>query len=313
MAPIKCYFCVKPYPALNKIEDHLTHHTLEYPFPCKQKGCRASYRTKAGFRVHYSLKHPSIKLFRRNQNTKYLCYFCSNEFSSIHFLFLHLRVHTREFTFNCTFGKCKRAFSTNSSLKYHEPVCDYNPKCVYNYKKRNAKRMRQFACYFCSVGYYTKVMLYYHLKIHTMEVVKRCDGCKLNFTNLAKFKVHVQNCNKIITFPCKLCTTSKPSQGELNRHIRRVHTKDSVKTECYFCGNKLIMCDLTRHVRTHTKERPGKCQYCGVERKNSADLKKHVKKIHFPDLKSGKIFIYHQIITSENNKQEMSLKNKQKY
>jgi len=136
-------------------------------------------------------------------------------------------------------------------------------------------------CYFCGAEYYQKVMLYYHLKMHTMEVVKRCDGCKIDFTNLAKFKVHVKNCEKIVTYNCNLCKSSKPSQGELNRHIRRVHTKDSVKTEYYFCGKKLVTSDLTRHVRTHTKQRPWKCQYCGAERISSPYLKSHVQRIHF--------------------------------
>jgi len=164
---------------------------------------------------------------------------------------------------------------------------------------------------FLCVAYHHKVLLYQHLKTHLMEVVKRCAGCKLDFTNPGQFKMHVQNCEKITTYTCKFCAASRKSQGELDIHIRRVHTKDYVKSECYFCRKKFETSYLTRHVRKHTKEKPWKCRYCGAESQNSAALKLHIQRIHFPVLKSGKIYSYHRIIVCENNQHKLNLKEKQ--
>jgi len=160
MAPVECYLCAKQFKMHSEFEHHLTQHTLECPFLCSQQGCSASYRTKQGRNFNYIARHPSIKLDRRGKSIKHLCYICSNEFKSLCLLYLHLRVHTHEFRFNCIFQKCKQAFSTKEASKSHGIICDYNPKCRYNYKKRtNEFRRRTFVCYFCGVTYQIMIQI----------------------------------------------------------------------------------------------------------------------------------------------------------
>lgn len=81
------------------------------------------------------------------------------------------------------------------------------------------------------------------------------------------------------SFTCSLCDKFYTSSSHLRIHIRSDHTGERPYS-CHFdgCGKSFnTSYTLKVHERTHTNERPYKCQQCSKAFKASGDLVKHVR------------------------------------
>jgi len=261
----QCYFCNKLIRSLPSHVTHLGIHTQERPFKCricnsKQK----SYSNHSTLVQHYQNCHPrlhktlvtkrkkSIQISEQKQPT---CYFCAKAFKYPSVRDYHLATHTREYMFKCEYSPCHKRFKSQNDRQFHmDTFCPFIPQ------DRKSKRTQ--SCYFCSNNFATKLTLFYHIHLYTLEKPVKCQKCP---ERSVRHKSVDRN-NKLVHEPdkrlqCNFCKSKAVCQIELKRHIAKYHTKERETEKCYFCL-KQFNAITPKHMCLHTGEKHFCCKYC---------------------------------------------------
>lgn len=173
-----------------------------------------------------------------------------------HSLQAHLRIHTNEKPYKCSF--CSYASAIKANLNVH-------------LRKHTGEK---FACDFCPFTCLSKG----HLKVHIERVHKKikqhCRFCKKKYSDIKNLIKHIREAHDLKD------QKVKDVFDELRLMTRE--GKRQLLYDCHICERKFKNeLDRDRHMLVHGEERPFACELCGHGATKYQALELHVRKHPF--------------------------------
>ncbi|CAH1981778.1 unnamed protein product [Acanthoscelides obtectus] len=192
--------------------------------------------------------------------------------------------------------------------------CNYTDDCkkglIVHVKKNNChlesnlgklpsasrKQYRLNVCIKCNEVFKRKALLVDHMVRKHAEYtasasskIYQCKWCDLIFVDTRQLTRHMlthNNAKASDPHICKHCNTSFKKRQSLFDHILKKHpdfseTVSSKIYECTHCAFKTTVgSHLTRHIATHTTQKPFECMNCNASYKNKLCLDHHIVRKH---------------------------------
>jgi len=208
------------------------------------------------------------------------CPYCARLFKKPSKLKDHIRSHTGEKPYGCSFVGCGKRFTRPHHLKRH--MLTHTGE-------------RPFACAYdgCSQTFNVSTHLTRHMKVHIAEKPYACEepGCAEAFSKQNQLKRHMCSHTQLLPYPCTHdgCTEGFNFPSALKRHLDRHHL--GKKENTYVCGYEDCGHSFENYaiLRKHVKDKHGqsvdrfKCPECGKAGfRDKRDMNKHYA-VHFPE------------------------------
>ena len=280
----------------------LTHETaleLRKPFPCTFKGCEYRAARKSTLDLHFDCKHNA------ERTRDFQCVFCPKKFYTEGHLTLHIRTHTNEKRFACTY--CEYRHVSSGTLRRHVkqvhedslrfscdiPGCGYSAKdkrCLEHHRlaqNTNPLLQRPLKCSFPGCNYRCAINRYLRKhwnQNHNPERSRNypCALCLRRFHTNQNLKKHIVRAHTLEKgFRCKECTFKTTTEDCLKNHYEKNHSKgDSSLMKCELCDySAKYKENLEVHWKTaHRDERDFNCNApgCNYKSNNSHNFKRHL-------------------------------------
>jgi len=279
------------------------HRTIE------ASSSRGTSRSDDGENMPQKIPHKS-----RNSLThpkKHPCTVCGMKFRFPKDVRRHMRIHTGEKPFSCSF--CDRKFREKYHLDTHVlrhnnslPQCDlcggrfvalqkhmlthsdasYKHTCAVCQKRFRTRYKltehmythsdeRPFTCWECGGHYRSSTHLKKHMAVHTQVKNHVCNICGKKFSQHAGLNQHMRLHNGEKPFHCETCGKTFSQRVQLTYHLR-THTKDKPFI-CGTCGKGFIQpTALSRHELVHSGVQPYECSVCGMRFNQSSSMQRHM-------------------------------------
>lgn len=219
---------------------------------------------------------------------RHACPMCEKVMGSRSDLVKHVRIHTGERPYQCSF--CPARFTQLGSLRAHETrhtgikpfKCDVCDKC-FSIKERLKVHTRihtgerPFHCDLCEKSFARGSQLIQHKRTHTGDKPYTCSYCGMKFAFATNLKLHEKKHSGIKDFECPRCYKGFVRQDALKKHILSYHENER-PMRCPIC-DKSFKGHLGTHLRVHTQEKPFVCPVCDAAFAQNSQLTVH-QRVH---------------------------------
>ncbi|XP_061544025.1 zinc finger and BTB domain-containing protein 40 [Phycodurus eques] len=198
---------------------------------------------------------------------------------------------------------CKKSFAYKCRVMAHMKRCPMSkegqlqcPQCSVKLANQRAlqghlaeahpgtardKKKKKIACDLCGRTFaHPSGMIYHKRTEHFDEKPYACETCGAKFPATSSLKNHMRLHTGEKPYHCKHCDMSFSVAAALAYHTKKKHSEGKMYA-CQYCKAVFAQSiELTRHVRTHTGDRPYVCRECGKGHSQASGLTVHLQTFH---------------------------------
>lgn len=269
-----------------KLNQHLAHEHNESVLVCNECGAKFN---KTDELLSHRYQH---KYENRLANDSLSTFFGSKTHPLVDDRFTRSLDASGITKFTCK--HCFRTYKTTSNMLIHQcpslppPQSSQCPECLsifVNQQTLVAHRKTHIAdtlwCSLCDKKFTTIAGLKYHLKTHTGTKTISCPFCQLKFMANGNLQSHIRTVHSTVRpYACSECEQSFTRGYHLKRHITSIHQKKR-DFECGVCNRRFLQqSHLTQHAWQHTGIKPFQCEQCEASYTSRSALNKHLRSVH---------------------------------
>ncbi|KAB7503605.1 Zinc finger protein 26 [Armadillidium nasatum] len=260
---LRCHLCSAIFERYQQYSDHMKGHKKHICVYCEEN--QTSFSNKKQLFHHYKTEHPDLPQKVVLNKKKYSCDLCPKIFSRPSQLQDHKITHSNTNHWECR--HCNKKYAQRNSLRKHIMSAHTQTE----EKNKNV-------CQHCLVVFSSQTFLNRHIvKMHNIPL--SCTHCDFKTQQLKSYRRHLNKHIAKKKFLCDICGSMFQCSISLKDH-NLFHHSNERKFKCKECEKsfKNKSC-LSRHKRTHSNERPYKCE-CGMCYKQLSHLSRHLSSVH---------------------------------